>query len=116
MIRKIKPGGLICTVVDEGVLNTSTYTDLRKYIFKKCFVLGVFSLPVTTFKPHYSGVKTSVLLLSRKKNELVKQNFPIFGYDLQHIGYDNTGRMTNRDDIPATLEEWNRHVKKYAGV
>jgi type I restriction enzyme M protein len=114
MIRKAKPNGIICTVVDEGVLNTSTYTDLRKHILRKCFVLGVFSLPVATFKPHYSGVKASVLLLCRKENELIRQNFPIFGYDLQYVGYNNVGRPINNDDIPQALEEWNRHVSKYS--
>lgn len=116
MIQKIKPNGLICTVVDEGVLNTPSYTALRKYFFKKCFVLAIFSLPTTTFKPHYSGVKASILLLRKKENELIKQDFPIFGYDLQYVGYDNTGRTIKQDDIPIVLAEWNKHVSKYTGV
>jgi len=113
MIRKTQPNGMVCSVVDEGVLNTPTYRELRKYIFRRCYVLAVFSLPVTTFKPHYSGVKASVILLRKKDNELIKQSFPIFGYDLQFVGYDNTGRPIKENDIPKVLAEWNNHVTKY---
>jgi type I restriction enzyme M protein len=116
MVRKAKPNGLICSVVDEGVLNTPTYKALRKYLFRKCFILAVFSLPVTTFKPHYSGVKASVLLMRRKENELVKQSFPVFGYDLQYVGYDNTGRTVDENDIEPALESWNAHVAKLVGA
>jgi type I restriction enzyme M protein len=116
MVRKAKPHGLICSVVDEGVLNTPTYRSLRKYLFRKCYVLAVFSLPVATFKPHYSGVKASVILMRRKTNELVKQDFPIFGYDLQYVGYDNTGKAIEENDIPLALEEWNAHVEKWSQV
>jgi type I restriction enzyme M protein len=113
MIRKVAPNGLVCTVVDEGVLNTPTYRSLRKYVFKKCYVLGVFSLPETTFKPHYSAVKASILLLRKKENELVKQDFPIFGYDLEYVGYDNTGRVIKNNDIAKALGEWDLHVATY---
>jgi type I restriction enzyme M protein len=78
LVRKAKPFGLICSVVDEGVLNTKTYRSLRKYLFKKCYVLGVFSLPVSTFKPHYSGVKASVLFMKRKKKRIGQAGFSNF--------------------------------------
>jgi hypothetical protein len=47
---------------------------------------------------------------------LVKQDFPIFGYDLQYVGYDNTGKIIKDNDIGPALEEWNRHVEKFSPV
>ena len=58
--------GRVCTVIDDGILNTKNMKKLRNYIFENFVILGVFSLPRATFSP-YNAVKSSVLYLEKKK-------------------------------------------------
>jgi type I restriction enzyme M protein len=107
MIRIAEPKGLICTVIDEGILNTQSMIEIRHYILKKCFVEAVIHLPYVTFEPNYARVSTSVLLLRNKEAETDKQNYPIFMYDLKEIGYSGTGKPKGKasDEIIKDLVE-----------
>jgi type I restriction enzyme M protein len=92
MIHMTKTGGRICTVIDEGILNTQSMKDIRGELLSSCFIDAVISLPYVTFEPNYARVSTSVLLLTKKKNELDEQSYPIFFYRLDEIGYTPTGK------------------------
>ena len=67
MIRSAHPDSLIVTVIDEGVLNTTSYASLRRHILETCRVEAVLELPDETFKPNKINVKSSVLVLRRQK-------------------------------------------------
>ena len=90
MIKLTKPMGRICTIVDEGILNNPKMEDIRRYMLKTCYVEAIVSLPPVTFKPNYTNVKTSFLLLTKKESELETQDYPIFMCDLKQIGYDSS--------------------------
>jgi type I restriction enzyme M protein len=92
MIRITRPDGLICTVIDEGILNTQSMADARRYILKKCFLEAAIHLPYVTFEPNYARVSTSVLLMRRKSSDTDKQDYPVFMYDLKEIGYSGNGK------------------------
>lgn len=92
MIKIAKVGGLICTIIDEGILNTQSMTEIREHILKHCFIEAVIHLPYVTFEPNYARVSTSILLMKKKANEIEKQDYPIFMYDLQEIGYSSSGK------------------------
>jgi len=94
MIKLTKPTGRICTVIDEGILNNPNMENIRKYIIKTCSVDAIISLPMVTFRPNYTNVKTSVLLLTKKKSELERQDKPVFMCDLKQIGYDSVYQPT----------------------
>jgi type I restriction enzyme M protein len=65
MVLATKAGGEICTVIDEGVLNTDMAAPLRAWILKQCKLRAVVHLPEETFKPNKINVKSSILLLER---------------------------------------------------
>lgn len=117
MIRITRPGGLICTVISEGILNTQTMSDLRAYLLKKCFVEAVIHLPYVTFQPSYARISTSILVLKRKKSDLQTQDYPIFMYDLKEIGYSGTGKPHGRasDEIIREAAEAFKSFKKEYG-
>ena len=69
MIDCTVPGGEICTVIDEGVLNTSKGWELRRYILANCIIKAVINLPPETFKPNKINVKSSVLYLGKIAND-----------------------------------------------
>lgn len=111
MVKVTKPGGTICTVIDETMLNGKQNTEIRKLLLKECFVDAVISLPEVTFKPNYTNVKTSVLLMRRKDSPMRLQTRPIFMYDLREIGYDGTGKP--KRGVPSSDDIISQVVKEY---
>jgi type I restriction enzyme M protein len=113
MIRITQPKGLICTVIDEGILNTQSMIEIRQHILQKCFLEAVIHLPYVTFEPNYARVSTSVLLLRKKELETDKQTYPIFMYDLKEIGYSGSGKPKGKasDEITKDLVEKYRAFK-----
>lgn len=117
MIGITRPGGLICTVISEGILNTQSMGDLRSYLLSECFVEAVIHLPYVTFQPSYARISTSILLMRRKDSPLQKQDYPVFMYDLKEIGYSGTGKPhgTASSEIIRQLVESYRAFKKKHG-
>ena len=93
MVRSTKTGGLICTVIDEGVLNTATAKHLRKWIAHKVEILAVVRLPPETFQPNKINVRSSILLMKRLKHDDVDldREYSIAFIDLLGLGYDGSG-------------------------
>lgn len=116
MIKITKPGGIICTVIDEGILNTKTMQDIREHIIKYCFIEANIHLPYVTFEPNYARVSTSVLLLKKKESEIEKQEYPIFMYDLKEIGYQGSGKphgKASEELIHDLVKEYRKFKDEY---
>ena len=97
MVEVTKPSGHICTVIDDGMLNTKAMTRIRQHLLDRCFVDAVIRLPEVTFQPNRINVRSSVLLLTRKPHEDAIQEHPIRMIDLRQVGYTSTG-----EEDPAT--------------
>jgi type I restriction enzyme M protein len=92
MIDCTIPGGEICTVIDEGVLNTESSQALREYILRTCRVRAVVSLPPETFKPNKINVRTSLLFLEKRKNDDdFEDRYKITVARLYSLGYHGSG-------------------------
>lgn len=93
MIMATKPGGLIISVIDEGLLNTDTGAELRRWVMKNAELLLVLQLPDTTFKPNKINVKSSIIFL--KKREVpdidLTASYPITFGILSSLGYEGSG-------------------------
>ena len=112
MIDSTVPGGEICTVIDEGVLNTSKGSQLRKYILRKCIVKAVINLPAETFKPNKINVKSSVLYLEKRKDVDIdlEDNYQITFCAIDSLGYVGSGEKIRDFDNTAFLEEIKKSV------
>ncbi len=93
MISCVKNRGEICTVIDEGVLNTGTGKELRESILKNCYVKAVVSLPIETFKPNKINVKSSLLYLEKRNfpDDELEDNYPITFCKIDSLGYLGSG-------------------------
>lgn len=93
MVQALKPGGEICTVIDEGLLNTEQASALREYILEHMIVRGIVRLPDTTFKPNKINVKSSVLHLVKRHstNADLDDDYPVFFLDVRSLGYHGSG-------------------------
>ncbi|WRQ08173.1 site-specific DNA-methyltransferase (adenine-specific) [Mycobacterium phage dwieneke] len=106
MVLATKPGGLICTVIDEGLLNTSTGTELRRWVMQHADLLAVLRLPDVTFKPNKINVRSSILLLRRKEIQDIDllSTYPIAFGTLDSLGYHGTGEEIRGFDFAAVRD------------
>ena len=93
MIESSKPGGIICTVIDDGLLNTARAATLRRHVVERTDVLAVVQLPPETFQPNKINVRSSVLLLRKlaeQEPDLGRTTHTTF-VDLESLGYLGSG-------------------------
>lgn len=106
MVLAAVPEGDICTVIDDGVLNTDSAGELRKWLLEQCRLVAVLSLPDETFKPNKINVKSSVLYLKRREdadaNHVLDHN--VIFCDVDSLGYEGSGEAIRGFDFPALLE------------
>lgn len=107
MVNATKPGGEICTVIDEGVLNTDSGKELRKFILQNCYIRAVVSLPSETFKPNKINVKCSLLYLEKRKvvDIDLEDNYPIAICKLLSLGYSGSGDIIRGFEFEKLLKE-----------
>ncbi|MET9617741.1 N-6 DNA methylase [Kitasatospora indigofera] len=97
-------GGRAAVVVDEAVLNTPDYADVRRFIRENFFVKAVISLSRDAFKYlAHTDAKTSVLYLIKKPSRSLIQREPIFYAHAERIGYNAVGKWVG-NDLPQVLD------------
>jgi type I restriction enzyme M protein len=106
MVMATKPGGLICTVIDDGLLNTESGVALREWVMQHADLLAVIQLPDVTFKPNKINVRSSILLLRKKdKPDLdLLDTYPIAFGMVDNLGYHGTGDSIRGFDFNAVRE------------
>ena len=105
-------GGWCGIVLDEAMLNSSAYRDVRRFTREKFYVKAVVSLgrDAFTYLAH-TDAKTSVLLLVRKPEDDKEQIEPIFFAHAEHVGYSSSGTLVENE-----LPEINRAFNEVRGV
>lgn len=85
--------GEICTVIDEGVLNTRSGKELREFLLKNCYIRAIISLPLETFKPNKINVKSSILYLEKRVSPDydLEDNYKIPFCKIDSLGYLGSG-------------------------
>ena len=106
-------------IVPEGIIfkNDKAYKALRKMLVENQFLWAVVSLPAKIFEP-YSGVKTSVLFLDKKRT---KNNSEILFIDVQNDGFDlgATRRKIDKNNLPEAfkvLQSWTKGKRETTGI
>lgn len=112
IIYMLEDGGRAAVIVPEGVLFNSgkSHKTIRKLLVTDCTLEGVISLPSGVFLP-YTGVKTSILLFSKRKyrnKEDEVQSVKVWFYGMESDGYslDNARKRTIDFPLKDTLDEW----------
>jgi len=107
MLRTTVPGGDICTVIDDGLLNTASSQILRKWIFENARVRAVVRLPEDTFKPNKINVRSSVLLLEKREipDPDLDEEYNVTFIDINSLGYHGSGEPIRGFNLPNLLDE-----------
>ncbi|ERT08131.1 type I restriction modification DNA specificity domain protein [Lyngbya aestuarii BL J] len=114
----LRERGVLAIILDEGVLNLSHATDVRKFISRNFNLEAVINLPETTFMP-YATVNSSILIMSKKADNISNPNIFFAKADKvgrktngdEDINYDERGKSHLNSDLPLILKAWQRYCK-----
>ena len=88
----LRPGGRLVTVIDESLLGSHTYKELRAWIRRRWLIRAVVSLPGDAFQRSQARVKTSVIVLEKRSSATQTQP-AIFMYYCKAVGVDDPPRQ-----------------------
>lgn len=93
MVLGTSPGGDICTVIDDGVLNTESSSAIRRWLLQECELVTVVRLPDETFKPNKITVRASVLHFRRREvsDTGLALDYKVTMCNLKSLGYHGSG-------------------------
>lgn len=118
MIYMLEEKGRAAVIVPEGVLFNSgkAYKTVREILMTDCNLDGVISMPSGVFQP-YTGVKTSILLFTKRKwkNGLNNhQNVDVWFYGMESDGYslDSNRKRLKESPLPKVIEHWNNRFQE----
>lgn len=112
MMRSMKRGGEIFTVIDQGILNTDTNRAVRALILNLCKIKAIIQLPAETFKPNKINVKSSLLYLVRKTEEEERYCDDYFFslVKLNTLGFDSSGSDLRGFDFKGFVTDITRNI------
>lgn len=114
IVRLLRPGGRAAVVIPDGILLNKSYGYVRWWLLERTALEAVVSLPQVTFAPFGTGIKTSLVVLSKKDSapsNAVREGRVFFAL-VRHVGYNARGRP-DRSDLPQV--EWAYREWKEAG-
>lgn len=87
-------GGKLLIILDEAILNTDDYKEVRKFVKKYFYIKAIISLTRDTFVPvSNTSNKTSILYAIRKEDPDAVQQEPIFYAHAEKVGIDTKKKV-----------------------
>jgi len=91
-------GGEMLIILDEAILNTDDYANVRRFIRDRFYIKAIISLTRDTFVPvSRTTTKTSILYAVKKDDPTAKQREPIFYAHADKVGIDTRRRICTND-------------------
>jgi type I restriction enzyme M protein len=88
----LKPGGRMIAIIDESILGSRKYADVRDWLREKFLIRAVISLPGDAFQRSLARVKTSIIYLVRKASEDDEQGHVFMSWAVA-VGNDDPARV-----------------------
>jgi len=94
-------GGKMLIILDEGILNTDDYSDVREFLRSHFYIKAIISLTRDTFVPvSKTSTKTSIVYAVKKSDLSAVQREPIFFGHVEWVGLDTKGAVSRNDLEP----------------
>lgn len=114
----LKIGGRLVSIIDDGILSGRDYHWFREFLRQKFLIRAVVSLPGDAFQRSKARVKTSFIVLEKRRNEAELQP-AVFMYGCRYVGNDDPSRervlpqdtvvrQLAQDEIAKVLDEFSR--------
>jgi len=107
----LKLGGRLITVIDDTLLSSTVFDYVRNFIRERFLIRGIISLPGDTFRRSGSRVKTSVLVLEKKRSRADKQP-GCFAFFSEYLGIDDLTPRASDADIQAARDKAEEETDK----
>lgn len=88
----LQRGGRLISVIDDGLLSGSENAWFRNFLREKFMIQAVVSLPGDAFQRSKARVKTSIIVLVKKRSEDEDQP-SVFMYPCRFVGLDDPSRQ-----------------------
>jgi type I restriction enzyme M protein len=111
ILRLLREGGVAGIVIPQGLLSNRNLQRVRDYLRARAQILAVIELPDWAFIPSGTSVRGSLLFLRRTSSP--PEDYPVFMKRLEQIGFTSTGRPSEENEFPTTLEEYRRRDPRY---
>jgi len=108
-LQMLEYGGRMGIILPDGILSNSSLAYVREFILREAVILAVISLPEDTFKPYGTSVKTSILII-KKRNEDIDTQGPVFMAEINNVGYDSTGKATDNSDFDEIVKVFKEFI------
>lgn len=111
IIQVLRDGGTAGIVIPQGIFTNRNLTRVRDYIKRHTQILAVIELPDWAFIPSGTSVRGSLLFI--RKLAQVPTDYEVFMKRVENIGFTSTGRPTDENDFPQTIEEFRQRDTRY---
>lgn len=88
----LNQNGTVVAIVDDSILGSDSYSDVRKWIKDHFLVIGIISLPGDAFQRSNARVKTSIIVLRKRENQ-EQENPPVYMNYCIYVGVDDPKRQ-----------------------
>ena len=106
----LRAGGHLVTVIDDTLLSSNDFRYVREFIRAQFLIRAIISLPGDTFRRSGSRVKTSVLVLEKKRSPDESQpNW--FYFFSEHLGVDDLNAKASTHDVREARERAEAETK-----
>lgn len=102
-VQLLKPGGRLGIVLPDSIFANKTNSFVREWIKQNLDVIAIIGLPLATFAPFGANIKTSILFAKKPHACSKHESNLVFTAQIDDIGYDTKGQMTNGSDWKAVL-------------
>jgi type I restriction enzyme M protein len=103
-IELLKPGGRIAIVLPDSIFSSESCRYVRDWLLKVVRPRAVIDLPAETFCPFGANVQSGILIARKlMPGEIVDVKDKVCMIKLDDIGYDSTGRATNKSDVDSAI-------------
>lgn len=120
----LKPGGRLISIIDDGFLSSSRYRWFRTALRQLYIVRGIISLPGDAFQRSDARVKTSFIMLEKRRPEepwTIDDEPSIFVYPCRYVGIDDPKRVRSmpgddeirdraREEVTSVVDAYNRFL------
>lgn len=115
-LELLRPGGRLCIVLPQGILNNLNDDYIRKYIDSSSRILAVVGLHENTFKP-FTTPKTSVLFLQKWPDNKRPVDYNIFFAVSNLSGKDKRGNtIYTGEKLRKGFKTKRSTVRKHSGT
>ena len=103
-------GGTLVSVVDDGILGGDSYRTTRDWLREHYLLRAVVSLPGDAFQRSQARVKTSIVILEKRKTDQRQDQPPVFMYPCTAVGVDDSPRQRVLPVDQVAREAANREI------